>query len=420
MDWRPVTIKNSCKQALAILQRYATAQMELVMSLFMTVEMLIQSFAAMSGLWRGFREMVPRLIMKTSSAQPQFVSWSSIVPRVVHFAALMKPRVMLLSVFTAAVGLMIAPTHVDPILGTIAILAIAGGAGAAGALNMWYDADIDSVMTRTAMRPIPRGKVSRLEALFFGVILATISVAVLGLVLNVTAAALLATAILFYVVVYTVWLKRRTPQNIVIGGAAGALPPVIGWAAATGDIGIEPLVLFLIIFLWTPPHFWALSLNRSDEYARASVPILPVVSGSAATARQILIYSILLVPVSTLPTILGFAGSIYGATAVLCGAILLMLARQIGNRGDVDRRAARRLFAFSIFHLFLLFAALLIGSSSRGAVCSGLAPAQARAWFSPQACQGSREFRESTRSQAGHERVTSDFFAQSLNIHYTV
>lgn len=229
MDRRPATIKNSSKQVLAILQRGATAQIEPVMSLFMTVEMLIQSFAAMSALWlRISRNGAERLIMKTSSAsQPQFVSWFSIAPRVVQFGALMKPRVMLLSVFTAAAGLMIAPTHVDPILGTIAILAIAGGAGAAGALNMWYDADIDSVMTRTAMRPIPRGRVSRLEALLFGVILATSSVAVLGFVLNVTAAALLATAIIFYVVVYTVWLKRRTPQNIVIGGAAGALPPVI-------------------------------------------------------------------------------------------------------------------------------------------------------------------------------------------------
>jgi protoheme IX farnesyltransferase len=273
MDRGPATIKNRFKQALAILQRCATAQMELVMSLFMTVEMLIQSFAAMSALMAGIsRNGAERLIMKTSSAQPQFVSWFSIAPRVVHFAALMKPRVMLLSVFTAAVGLMIAPPHGDPILGTIAIIAIAGGAGAAGALNMWYDADIDSVMTRTAMRPIPRGKVSRLEALFFGVILATISVAVLGFVLNVTAAALLATAIFFYVVVYTAWLKRRTPQNIVIGGAAGALPPVIGWAAATGNVGIEPLVLFLTIFLWTPPHFWALSLNRSDEYAAQAFP----------------------------------------------------------------------------------------------------------------------------------------------------
>ena len=214
----------------------------------------------------------------------------------------------------------------DPLLGSIAILAIAAGAGAAGVLNMWYDADIDAVMTRTAGRPIPRGKISRAEALAFGLVLACVAVAVLALALNVKAAALLAFTIFFYVVVYTVWLKRQTPQNIVIGGAAGALPPVIGWAAATGDIGLEPLVLFLIIFLWTPPHFWALSLNRADEYARAGIPMLPVVAGRAATTRQILIYSVLLVPVSLLPWALGFAGAIYGATAAVCGAIFLALA----------------------------------------------------------------------------------------------
>ncbi|MDP9137858.1 MAG: heme o synthase, partial [Pseudomonadota bacterium] len=218
--------------------------------------------------------------------------------RVPDFVALMKPRVMLLAVFTAAVGLTTAPGHLDPLLGCIAVLAIAAGAGAAGALNMWYDADIDAVMTRTARRPIPRGTITRMEALVSGLVLAGSAVAVLGVTLNVTAAALLAFAIFFYVAVYTVWLKRHTPQNIIIGGAAGALPPVIGWAAATGDIGLEPLVLFLIIFLWTPPHFWALALNRSDEYARAGIPMLPVVAGRAATTRQILIYSALLVPVS--------------------------------------------------------------------------------------------------------------------------
>jgi protoheme IX farnesyltransferase len=393
---------------------------EFVMPMFLTVEMVIQSFSALSALISQIPTLgAVQMIMKIRTirvCQPHFCLWSRVTAHLLDFAALLKPRVMLLSVFTAAVGLMIAPTHVDPMLGTTAILAIAGGAGAAGALNMWYDADIDGIMSRTAMRPIPRGRVSRLQALIFGLLLAAGSVSVLGFELNVTAAALLATAIILYVVIYTVWLKRRTPQNIVIGGAAGALPPVIGWAAATGELGIEPLVLFLIIFLWTPPHFWALSLNRSDEYARASVPMLPVVSGSAATARQILIYSIFLVPVSTLPTLLGFADLVYGATAVVCGAVLLALALQVRNRGDFDRKAARRLFAFSIFHLFLLFAALLIGSSSRGSVSSGLTPAQARVWFKSQACQGSREFRESARSQAGHGRVTGDFldsFVQS-------
>src|SRR5712671_7546025 len=191
--------------------------------------------------------------------------------RLPDFLTLMKPRVMLLAVFTALVGLMIAPGDRDPLLGAIAMLAIAAGAGAAGVLNMWYDADIDAVMARTARRPIPRGRISRAEALTFGVILACSAVAVLALALNVQAAALLAFTIFFYVVVYTIWLKRQTPQNIVIGGVAGALPPVIGWAAATGDVGPEPFILFLMIFMWTPPHFWALSLNRSDEYARAGV-----------------------------------------------------------------------------------------------------------------------------------------------------
>ena len=282
--------------------------------------------------------------------------------RVPDFIALMKPRVMLLAVFTALVGLAIAPGQIDPLLGSIGILAIAAGAGGAGVLNMWYDADIDAVMTRTAMRPIPRGTISRIEALVFGLVLAGSAVAVLGLVVNVNAAALLAFTIFFYVVVYTVWLKRHTPQNIVIGGAAGALPPVIGWAAATGEIGLEPLVLFLIIFLWTPPHFWALSLNRSDEYARAGVPMLPVVAGRAATTRQILIYSALLVPISVLPWGLGFAGTIYGATAVVCGAILIVLALQLRRSSKADRRAAHRLFVFSIFYLFVLFAALLTDS----------------------------------------------------------
>jgi heme o synthase len=225
-------------------------------------------------------------------------------------------------------------------------------------LNMWYDADIDAVMARTARRPIPCGKISRAEALVFGCVLAGSAVAVLALALNVRAAALLAFTIFFYVVVYTMWLKRRTPQNIVIGGVAGALPPVIGWAAATGDIGPEPLILFLIIFMWTPPHFWALSLNRSNEYARAGVPMLPVIAGRAATTRQILIYSVLLVPISLLPWALGFAGAIYAATAVVNGAILVALTFRLHRRSDADKRDASRLFVFSIFYLFVLFAAL--------------------------------------------------------------
>ena len=258
---------------------------------------------------------------------------------------------------------MIAPGRLDALLGSIAILAIAAGAGAAGALNMWYEADIDAVMPRTARRPIPRGRISRAEALAFGLALAGSAVAVLALVVNVQAAALLAFAIFFYVVVYTMWLKRQTPHNIVIGGAAGALPPVIGWAAATGEIGLEPLILFLIIFLWTPPHFWALSLNRADEYARAGVPMLPVVAGRAATTRQILIYGALLVPISLLPWALGFAGTIYGAVAAVCGALFVVLAWQLRRKSAADRRDASRLFVFSIFYLFVLFAALLADRS---------------------------------------------------------
>jgi heme o synthase len=290
-------------------------------------------------------------------------SLSSSTARLGDFVTLMKPRVMLLAVFTALVGSMIAPGHPDLLHASIAIVAIAAGGGAAGVLNMWYEADIDAAMTRTAMRPIPRGKISRAEALVFGVALASGAVAVLGFALNVLAAALLAFTIFFYVVVYTMWLKRRTPQNIVIGGAAGALPPVIGWAAATGSIGLEPLVLFLIIFVWTPPHFWALALNRSDEYARAGIPMLPVVAGRTATTRQILIYSAVLVPISLLPWVFGFAGPSYAAAAVICGTILIVLALQLRLSGPTDRRRSQRVFAFSIVYLFVLFAALLAGAS---------------------------------------------------------
>jgi protoheme IX farnesyltransferase len=284
--------------------------------------------------------------------------------RAIDFIALMKPRVMALSVFTAIVGMTIAPVHLDPLLGFIAILAIAAGAGAAGALNMWYDADIDAVMARTARRPIPQGRVSRGEALVFGGVLACAAIAILAVVTNALAAALLAFAIVFYVVVYTMWLKRRTPQNIVIGGAAGALPPVIGWAAATGHIGLEPLILFLMIFLWTPPHFWALALNRADEYRRAGVPMLPVTAGRTATTRQILTYTVLLWPVSLLPWALGFAGTLYGVAALDCGAVFVLLAWRLHRSKDTDRQATHGLFGFSILYLFVLFAALLAGSGS--------------------------------------------------------
>src|SRR5262245_1968307 len=285
--------------------------------------------------------------------------WGRFATRIPHFVTLMKPRVMSLAVFTAFVGMAIAPGQLTLLLASVAICAIAAGAGAAGVLNMWGDADIDAVMTRTARRPIPRGEISRAEALIFGLILACSAVAVLALALNIYAAALLAFAIFFYVVVYTMWLKRRTAQNIVIGGAAGALPPVIGWAAVTGSIGLEPVILFLIILLWTPPHFWALSLNRADEYARAGVPMLPVVAGPDATTRQILIYSVLLLPISLLPCVLSFAGPLFGATAATCGVILVTLAFRLHASKGRNRLAAQRLFSFSILYLFALFAALL-------------------------------------------------------------
>ncbi|MET4278848.1 MULTISPECIES: heme o synthase [unclassified Bradyrhizobium] len=276
------------------------------------------------------------------------------------FAALAKPRVMVLAVFTALVGMSVAPARPDALTAFAAVIAIAAGAGSAGVLNMWYDADIDAVMSRTAMRPIPLGKISRLEALILGFVLGGLAVVVLAWATNLTAAALLAGTILFYVVVYTAWLKRSTPQNIVIGGAAGALPPLVGWAAATGQIGLEPLTLFLIIFLWTPPHFWALALNRTDDYARAGVPMLPVVAGRAATTRWILFYSSLLALASELPWAIGSAGTMYCAIAAIGGAIFLLLAVRLNRSVEADRHAAPRLFVFSIAYLFVLFAALLV------------------------------------------------------------
>jgi protoheme IX farnesyltransferase len=277
------------------------------------------------------------------------------------YIALMKPRVMSLVVFTALVGLMVAPGHVHPVIGFTALLCIAVGAGASGALNMWYDADIDAKMTRTAGRPIPAGRVLPGEALAFGLTLASFSVVILGLLVSVFAAALLAFTIFFYAVVYTMWLKRWTPQNIVIGGAAGAFPPVIGWAAATGGIAIEPVVLFLIIFFWTPPHFWALSLYRTEDYARAGIPMLPVVAGERETRRQILLYTLVLVPLGVAPWALGFAGMLYGVVALVTGAAMLVLALRVrAEQGSRDNKASKHLFAFSILYLFLLFAALLV------------------------------------------------------------
>jgi protoheme IX farnesyltransferase len=280
------------------------------------------------------------------------------------YLALMKPRVMSLVVFTALVGLVVAPGHMHPVLALFALICIAVGAGAAGALNMWYDADIDAVMMRTADRPVPAGRIKPGEALAFGVVLAGFATVFLGLMISWLAAGLLAFTIFFYAVVYTIWLKRSTPQNIVIGGAAGALPPMIGWAAATGGIGVESILLFLIVFFWTPPHFWALSLLRTDEYARAGVPMLPVVAGVAETRRQIVIYSLVLVPVGALPWLLGYAGAAYGGIALLGGALMVTWALRLYRASPaVAEPIARRTFAVSILYLFVVFAALLIDHS---------------------------------------------------------
>jgi protoheme IX farnesyltransferase len=281
---------------------------------------------------------------------------------VADYVALLKPRVMSLVIFTALVGLMIAPVHVHPVLAFTSILCIAVGAGASGALNMWYESDIDALMSRTANRPIPRGRITRPEAAAFGMTLAFFSVMTLGILVNWVAGALLAFTIFFYVVIYTMALKRWTAQNIVIGGAAGALPPVVAWAAATGSLSVEPLLLFLIIFFWTPPHFWALALFRSDDYARAGVPMLPVTAGPDATRLQILLYTIVLVAVALAPWPLGYFDAVYGVTSLVLGGGMLALAVNVFRlrEGREALRATRRLFAFSIFYLFALFAILLI------------------------------------------------------------
>ena len=272
------------------------------------------------------------------------------------FVKLLKPRVMSLVVFTGFIGILVAPVAMHPVLAIVAVLCIAVAAGAAGAINMWYDRDIDAVMTRTCARPIPAGRVDPSEALAFGIVLSLFAVLLMGLAINWLAACLLASATLFYVFVYTIWLKRRTPQNIVIGGAAGAFPPMIGWAAATGGLGIEPIVLFLLIFMWTPPHFWALALYRTGDYARAGVPMLPVVAGARATKIQMLIYTLALLPVALAPWYFGVTGPVYGVTALLLG--LLFVAAAISVWFDKTDRSARRMFAFSILYLFLLFAVM--------------------------------------------------------------
>jgi protoheme IX farnesyltransferase len=281
--------------------------------------------------------------------------------------ALLKPRVMTLVVFTGAVGLFVAPVRLHPALAVAAILCIAVAAGAAGAMNMWYDRDIDALMRRTARRPIPSGRIAPNAALGFGLTLAVASVAVMGLATNWVAAGWLAFSIFFYVVVYTVWLKRRTPQNIVIGGAAGAFPPLIGWAAATGEVSLVPLILFAIVFMWTPPHFWALSLWAHGDYARAKVPMLPVTDGARETRKQILVYTVALFPLALAPWLVGFSGPAYGAVAALLGAGFLWHAlRVLRERQEEDGRslvndaAARAMFRYSLYYLFVLFGTLAL------------------------------------------------------------
>jgi len=278
------------------------------------------------------------------------------------FLALTKPRVMSLVVFTALCGLLAAPAPIHPVLGFTAILCIALGAGAAAALNMWYESDLDSKMARTAGRPIPAGRMDRQSALHFGVGLAFFSVILMELATNRVAAAILAVSILFYVVVYTIWLKRRTPQNIVIGGAAGAFPPVIGWAAATGDVTVLPVLLFMLIFLWTPPHFWALSLFVRSDYAAAGVPMLPVVAGARTTRRHILLYTLPMIAAAIAPWPLGLAGFVYGAAASALSLGFLVLAVQVLlNRATepAGMKPEKRLFAYSILYLFGVFGALV-------------------------------------------------------------
>jgi protoheme IX farnesyltransferase len=274
------------------------------------------------------------------------------------YVALLKPRVMSLVLFTAFTGVLIAPAHVNPVVGFASLLAIAAGAGASGALNMWYDADIDALMRRTRKRPIPAGKMVKGDALGFGLVLAVLSVMTLGIVANWLAAALLGFTIFFYVVIYTMWLKRSTPQNIVIGGAAGALPPIVGYAAATGEISLASIALFAIIFVWTPAHFWALALVKAEEYGRAGVPMLPTVKGADRTRRDIVLYTLLLAPLGLAPWLIGFASLAYGVfAAVLGGLMLVFSARTYFNRtGPKADRCAMQLFGFSILYLFLLFA----------------------------------------------------------------
>ena len=280
------------------------------------------------------------------------------------FFNLMKPRVMSLVIFTCAVGLLIAPVKINFEDAILALLAVALGSGAAGALNMWYESDLDSIMTRTCLRPIPTGKLTKKQALVFGIVSSLVSVIALYIFSNLISAFILAVTILFYLFVYTIWLKRKTPQNIVIGGAAGALPPVIGWAIATNGISLEPIILFLIIFIWTPSHFWALSLYKTEDYRKAKIPMMPITSGIQNTKANILIYSALLFAVSLAPFFLNFSGLIYLTISFILGGYYLFISYELfkAKKASAERKLANRLFGFSIFYLFIIFATLLVDS----------------------------------------------------------
>ena len=294
------------------------------------------------------------------SSQQQMAGATDVLfePSVGHFWSLLKPRVMSLVVFTGFAGMYVAPGSLHPLVFATALFAIAAGAGASGAINQWYDRDIDAVMNRTKTRPIPAGFMAPAEALTLGLVVSAISVLLLGLSTNWLAASLLAFTIFFYAVVYTVWLKRRTPQNIVIGGAAGAFPPMIGWSAVTGTLSIEPVLLFAIIFMWTPPHFWALALVKNDDYTRANIPMLPVVAGAAETRRQIVIYALLMASLAVVPSLIGMASFSYGILAGLAGALFIGLSVKLWREGS--DKIAMQLFGYSIFYLFLVFLGLVV------------------------------------------------------------
>lgn len=297
-------------------------------------------------------------------------------PEIRGYWLLLKPRVMSLVVFTGFAGMMVAPGSIHPLIGFVAVLCIAVAAGAAGAINMWYDRDIDAVMSRTQRRPIPAGRMAPGAALSYGVVLSFFSVFFMGIAVNWTAAFLLAFASAFYVFVYTMYLKRRTPQNIVIGGAAGAFPPMVGWAAVTGSVSIESFVLFALIFMWTPPHFWALSLFKQGDYAKAGVPMLPVVSGKATTKKQMMLYTVTLLPLSLMPVIYGIAGPVYGFVALVCSSYFLWLNIQV-LRSD-DEGPARQMFFFSLIYLAVLFAVLTMDAGE--GLMVRLAPVLEKLW----------------------------------------